>query len=181
VCEQDLKKQEPFYGHCKYSLLLDWSIQEEYTALKEAYMRNCSAVIIMYSIADKSSLDYVHDYVKDLEKNKDTSIFNIPCYLVGNKCDIDGDSKNDNTTGSNDRKPKPTRQVSYEEGMIVALQYGMKFGEISVKQNLQVDTVVLDLVLMDLQLEVHKEFLLNNNKKQQGTSLSSGNNQCSVM
>ena len=87
--------------------------------------RNTSAIILVYDVSDKSSFEALENWIADIESATDQ---NIRMILVGNKCDID-----------------TYRRVTVEEGKQYAEEYGMSFYEVSVKQNINVNEVFIEI------------------------------------
>jgi len=110
--EDSYRKQIKIDGHNIVLDILDTAGQEEYTELREVYMRGGEGFIIVYSITDEKSFKEVTEFrdrtlrVKDKEK--------VPMLLVGNKADLDSQ-----------------RVVSTLEGEELAKKWGIPFMETS--------------------------------------------------
>ncbi|KAG1444693.1 hypothetical protein G6F56_010190 [Rhizopus delemar] len=107
--------------------VLDTAGQEEYSAMREQYMRNGEGFILVYSITSCLSFEEVNTFYQQIRRVKDRDLF--PMILVGNKCDLEGD-----------------RQVSSQEGRDLAKGFGCPFVETSAKQRIRVDDVFHDVV-----------------------------------
>ncbi|ORY15571.1 P-loop containing nucleoside triphosphate hydrolase protein [Clohesyomyces aquaticus] len=107
--------------------ILDTAAQEEYSALRRQYMRDLEGMIIMYSITSRESFKETENFWKQLlcVKNKAYS----PMLLVGNKSDRHGE-----------------RQVSAQEGMALAKQFGCGFLEASAKEGCNVERAFHEIV-----------------------------------
>ncbi|KAF3914842.1 hypothetical protein ABW20_dc0104363 [Dactylellina cionopaga] len=83
-------------------------------------MNETQAFMLVYSITSRRSFEYIpqiRQYFLDIRR-----VTSIPMTLVGNKCDLECD-----------------RQVSYEEGFLLAEQFGCDFMEASAKTAQNVD------------------------------------------
>ncbi|KAI8338762.1 ras-like protein 3, partial [Chlamydoabsidia padenii] len=100
--------------------VLDTAGQEEYSAMREQYMRNGEGFILVYSITSRLSFDEISSFYQQIRRVKDKNFF--PMILVGNKCDLESD-----------------RQVSSQEGHDLAKEFGCPFLETSAKQRIHVD------------------------------------------
>lgn len=107
--------------------VLDTAGQEEYSAMREQYMRTGEGFLLVYSITSRQSFEEMITYQQQILRVKDRDYF--PIIVVGNKCDLDKD-----------------RAVQKEEGEALARQFGCKFIETSAKSRLNVDTAFYDLV-----------------------------------
>lgn len=107
--------------------ILDTAGQEEYSAMREQYMRTGEGFLLVYSIDSKSSLDELQNFYEQIQRVKESE--NVPVLVVGNKCDLENE-----------------RQVSYEEGELLADSFNCKFMETSAKQRINVEEAFYDLV-----------------------------------
>ncbi len=67
--------------------LLDTAGQEEYSALRDQYVRSGGGFLLMYSIISRSSFEEVQVFYEQVKRSKDED---RPegIVLVGNKCDL---------------------------------------------------------------------------------------------
>ena len=100
--------------------ILDTAGQEEYSAMREQYMRAGEGFLLVYSIDSRSSLEELQSFHDQIERVKDSE--NVPVLVVGNKCDLENE-----------------RQVSYEEGDMLAKSFNCQFMETSAKQRINVE------------------------------------------
>lgn len=107
--------------------VLDTAGQEEYSAMREQYMRNGEGFVLVYSITSRLSFEEVNTFYQQIRRVKDRDSF--PMVLVGNKCDLEGD-----------------RQVSSQEGRDLAKSFGCPFSETSAKQRIRVDDTFYEVV-----------------------------------
>ncbi|KAI8093335.1 ras-like protein 3 [Halteromyces radiatus] len=126
--------------------VLDTAGQEEYSAMREQYMRNGEGFILVYSITSRLSFEEISTFYQQIRRVKDKDFF--PMILVGNKCDLESD-----------------RQVSSQEGYDLAKEFGCPFMETSAKQRINVD---------DSFYEVVREIRRMNKREQENSRSKSG-------
>ncbi|POS87376.1 ras family protein [Erysiphe pulchra] len=107
--------------------VLDTAGQEEYSAMREQYMRTGEGFLLVYSITSRQSFDEILVFQQQILRVKDKDYF--PIIVVGNKCDLEND-----------------RQVSEAEGEALSRSFGCKFIETSAKSRINVDNAFYDLV-----------------------------------
>ena len=107
--------------------VLDTAGQEEYSAMREQYMRTGEGFLLVYSITSRQSFEEIQTFEQQILRVKDKDYF--PIILVGNKCDLEGE-----------------RVVSREEGQALAQQFNCKFIETSAKSRVNVDNAFYELV-----------------------------------
>jgi GTPase KRas protein len=107
--------------------VLDTAGQEEYSAMREQYMRTGEGFLLVYSITSRQSFEEIMTFQQQILRVKDKDYF--PIIVVGNKCDLDGE-----------------RQVSRQEGESLARSFGCRFIETSAKSRINVDNAFYDLV-----------------------------------
>lgn len=107
--------------------VLDTAGQEEYSAMREQYMRTGQGFLMVYSINSRNSLEELQSFYVQIQRVKDSD--HVPVVVVGNKCDLESE-----------------RQVSYEEGLALAKLFGAVFLETSAKQNIHVEESFYELV-----------------------------------
>eukprot|EP00056_Hartaetosiga_gracilis_P001136 m.42421 g.42421 ORF g.42421 m.42421 type:complete len:194 (+) comp10514_c0_seq1:164-745(+) len=107
--------------------ILDTAGQEEYSAMREQYMRTGEGFLLVYSIIDKNSFEEIQTFHSQILRVKDKD--NFPMILVGNKSDLDSE-----------------RQVTQKEGEDLALKLKITQVETSAKQRLNVDHAFHELV-----------------------------------
>ncbi|KAL8740931.1 MAG: hypothetical protein Q9190_006417 [Brigantiaea leucoxantha] len=107
--------------------VLDTAGQEEYSAMREQYMRTGEGFLLVYSITSRQSFEEILTFQQQILRVKDKDYF--PIIIVGNKCDLDAE-----------------RQVSKQEGQDLARQFGCAFIETSAKSRINVDNAFYDIV-----------------------------------
>ncbi|KAI8920733.1 small GTPase superfamily [Entophlyctis helioformis] len=107
--------------------VLDTAGQEEYSAMREQYMRSGEGFLLVYSITSRSSFEEIQTFYQQILRVKDRDW--IPMVLVGNKCDLEHE-----------------RVVSQQEGRDMAKNMRAKFLEASARSRVNVDEAYYTLV-----------------------------------
>lgn len=108
--------------------ILDTAGQEEYSAMREQYMRTGEGFLLVYSVNSKNSFEELMVYYQQILRVKDSDY--VPVFLVGNKADLSDDE----------------REVSFEDGAKMAKQIHAPFLETSAKENINVEDAFFGLV-----------------------------------
>ena len=107
--------------------IYDTAGQEDFSAVRDQYIRIGEGFICMYSITNEASFKEVsnlRDKICNITEQEDH-----PVVLVGNKCDLEGD-----------------RQVKKDAGEALAKQFGWKFLEGSAKAKINVSETFVEIV-----------------------------------
>lgn len=113
--------------HCTMEIL-DTAGVEQFTAMRELYIRNGEGFVLVYSVNSESSLRELQELRQQVCRIKDNN--NVPMVLVGNKCDLENE-----------------RQVQPRDGVALANQWGkVPFYETSAKFKTNIDQVFQDLL-----------------------------------
>nr|P97538.2 RecName: Full=Ras-related protein M-Ras; AltName: Full=Ras-related protein R-Ras3; Flags: Precursor [Rattus norvegicus]BAA20531.1 M-Ras [Rattus norvegicus] len=108
--------------------VLDTAGQEEFSAMREQYMRTGDGFLIVYSVTDKASFEHVDRFHQLILRVKDRESF--PMILVANKVDL-----------------MHLRKVTRDQGKEMATKYNIPYIETSAKDPpLNVDKTFHDLV-----------------------------------
>ncbi|XP_049850888.1 ras-like protein rasG [Schistocerca gregaria] len=107
--------------------ILDTAGQEEYSAMRDQYMRTGQGFILTYAITSRASFDEISVFREQICRVKDVD--NVPIVIVGNKCDLEQD-----------------RQISNAEGMELAKSWSAPFFETSAKNRINVEEAFFELV-----------------------------------
>jgi len=107
--------------------VLDTAGQEEYSAMREQYMRTGEGFMLVYSIASRDSFEEITTFHQQILRVKDKD--NFPMILIGNKCDLDAE-----------------RQVGINDGRDLARYFGCRFIETSAKLPTKVDEAFFEIV-----------------------------------
>lgn len=108
--------------------ILDTAGVEQFTAIRELYIKNGEGFILVYSVTNEASLHELTELYEQVVRIKDNA--HVPIVLVANKCDLEHD-----------------RAVSASKGVAVADSWGkIPFYETSAKYRSNVNEVFVDLV-----------------------------------
>ncbi|KAK4202843.1 ras family-domain-containing protein [Triangularia verruculosa] len=107
--------------------VLDTAGQEEYSAMREQYMRTGEGFLLVYSITSRESFEEIRTFQQQILRVKDKDIF--PMVVVGNKVDLASE-----------------RKVPQEEGEGLAREFRCKFLETSAKTNTNVEQAFYEVV-----------------------------------
>jgi len=155
--------------------VLDTAGQEEYTALRDQWIRDGEGFLLVYSICSRSSFERVRRFQEQIHRVKDASLpqlpspqksstsdpsyqhlSHIPLMLVGNKADRSTE-----------------REVSAQEGRSLAQELGCLFTESSAKTCQNVELAFYEVVRqIRRQREGEKEQLLGKSKSRNGRGKS---------
>jgi len=112
--------------------ILDTAGQEEYSAMKEQYIRTGQGFIIVFSIGSRYSFDSIGDHYRKILQVKDVDQF--PIILCANKSDL----------------PLEEREVTIEEAKKLADELGIKIIQTSAKTRTNIElafeTIVREII-----------------------------------
>ncbi len=125
--------------------VLDTAGQEEYTALRDQWIRDGEGFVLVYSISSRSSFTRIQKFHHQIQRVKESSASSptypgsplsaavpaghVPIMLVGNKSDR-----------------VTEREVSTQEGHALARELGCEFVEASAKNCINVEKAFYDVV-----------------------------------
>lgn len=124
--EDSYRKQVVIDGETCLLDILDTAGQEEYSAMRDQYMRTGEGFLLVFAVNNSKSFEDISSYREQIKRVKDADI--VPMILVGNKCDL------------------ATRAVDMTEAKDVAKNYGIPFIETSAKTRMGVDDAFYTLV-----------------------------------
>merc|ERR1712217_129602 len=131
--------------------IMDTAGQEEYSALRDSYMKTGQGFVLAYSITSKTSFEgasKLRTHILRIKEDTD----DIPIVLVGNKLDLDEE-----------------RQVSTEEGSSLAQKFSCGFIEASAKTNTNIKEIFYELVRMMIKWrQSHPELCQTEKKAKKG-------------
>jgi len=125
--EDSYRKQVEVDGEQYMLEILDTAGTEQFTAMRDLYMKNGQGFVLVYSIVAQSTFNDLSDLRDQILRVKDCE--SVPLVLVGNKCDL-----------------KDQRVISYEQGDNLAKKMNCSFQEVSAKAKINVEQVFIDLV-----------------------------------
>ncbi|QIW95920.1 hypothetical protein AMS68_001438 [Peltaster fructicola] len=146
--EDSYRKQVQIDGQSCMLEVLDTAGQEEYTALRDQWIRDGEGFVLVYSISSRSSFARIQKFHHQIQRVKESASAGSPTFpgsplsqtlpvpsgpapimLVGNKCDR-----------------VQEREVSTQEGQALAKQLGCDFVEASAKNCINVEKAFFDVV-----------------------------------
>lgn len=147
--EDSYRKQVQIDGQSCMLEVLDTAGQEEYTALRDQWIRDGEGFVLVYSISSRPSFTRIQRFHSQIQRVKESAAAGSPTYPgsplaqtmgsatfgpapvmpVGNKCDR-----------------VTEREVSTQEGSALAKQLGCDFVEASAKNCVNVEKAFYDVV-----------------------------------
>ena len=107
--------------------ILDTAGEEEYSAMRDQYIRTGRGFLLMFSVTSRVSFDKIAEYYQQVLNIKDEDSF--PIVLMGNKCDL-----------------KMDREISTEEGEELARELNCPYFETSAKDRINIEESFYELV-----------------------------------
>ncbi|XP_015919623.1 GTPase KRas [Parasteatoda tepidariorum] len=124
--EDSYRKQVVIDGETCLLDILDTAGQEEYSAMRDQYMRTGEGFLLVFAVNNTKSYEDISMYREQIKRVKDAD--DVPMVLVGNKCDL------------------PMRMVHMHGAAELAKSYGIPFIETSAKTRMGVDDAFYTLV-----------------------------------
>mmetsp|Transcript_29 Transcript_29/g.81 ORF Transcript_29/g.81 Transcript_29/m.81 type:complete len:223 (-) Transcript_29:167-835(-) len=121
-----LAKSIKYEGRNVRLQLWDTAGQERFRSLIPSYLRDASAVIVMYDITSRESFNSTSKWITDVREDQG---FKAPMMLVGNKVDL-----------------ADSRAVQTYQGEEAAEAAGMMFVEVSAKDGTNIEEMIQKLV-----------------------------------
>jgi GTPase KRas protein len=142
--------------------ILDTAGQEEYSAMRDQYIRAGQGFLIVYAVNNRKSFEKLDEYREAILNVKDVD--NYPVIIVGNKCDLEAE-----------------RTVSTQEGQEMAKVYDCPFFETSAKSRTNVDEAYLELVKEIRRFEAKKKQKPAEGEAAAGTPKEAAKGGCCVL
>lgn len=130
--------------------ILDTAGQEEFSAMREQYMRSGEGFLLVFSVTDRNSFEEIYKFHKQILRVKDRDEF--PMILVGNKADLENQ-----------------RAMTTVEGEELARQLNIKYIEASAKIRMNVDQAFHDLVRIVRKFQAEERPLIKTAKQKKKT------------
>ncbi|XP_071491088.1 ras-related protein R-Ras2-like [Diadema antillarum] len=111
---------------CKLDIL-DTAGQDEFSAMREQYMRTGDGFLLVFSLINRTSFDEIYKYHRQILRVKDRDEF--PMILIGNKADLE-----------------EGRVVSADEAQRLGLELKLHYLEASAKTRMNVENSFYELV-----------------------------------
>lgn len=97
--EDSYRKQIEVDGQQCMLEILDTAGTEQFTAMRDLYMKNGQGFLLCYSITSVNSYNEIIDLREQILRVKDTD--DVPMILVGNKCDLEEERVVNKDQGAN--------------------------------------------------------------------------------
>lgn len=124
--EDSYRKQVVIDGETCLLDILDTAGQEEYSAMRDQYMRTGEGFLLVFAVNNAKSFEDIAMYREQIRRVKDSDY--VPMVLVGNKCDL------------------PQRNIDSRQANEAARAYNISFVETSAKTRMGVDDAFYTLV-----------------------------------
>ncbi len=148
--EDSYRKQVVIDGQSCMLEVLDTAGQEEYTALRDQWIRDGEGFVLVYSITSRAAFSRIQKFHSQIQRVKESAGAGSPTYP--------GSPVGSPTNGSPSSGPAPVmlvgnksdrvteREVSTQEGSALARQLGCEFVEASAKNSTNVEKAFYDVV-----------------------------------
>ena len=130
--EDSYRRQVQVDGRVCLLDILDTAGQEEYSAMRDSYMRSGQGFLMVYAANNRSSFEEIrtfHDQIMRVREEQLSRDGRIPLVLCANKCDLES-----------------MREVATVEGASLAKELGVPFFETSARTRINVDESFHQLV-----------------------------------
>ncbi|KAL6072122.1 DNA-binding transcription factor rap1 [Balamuthia mandrillaris] len=125
--EDSYRKQVEVDGQQCMLEILDTAGTEQFTAMRDLYMKNGQGFILVFSIIAQSTFNDLPDLREQILRVKDMD--DVPMVLIGNKCDL-----------------QDQRVITVEQGEALARKFNCAFLETSAKTKVNVEQIFFDLI-----------------------------------
>eukprot|EP01119_Soliformovum_irregulare_P025342 TRINITY_DN934_c0_g1_i1.p1 TRINITY_DN934_c0_g1~~TRINITY_DN934_c0_g1_i1.p1 ORF type:complete len:186 (+),score=52.82 TRINITY_DN934_c0_g1_i1:229-786(+) len=125
--EDSYRKQVEIDGTQCMLEILDTAGTEQFTAMRDLYMKNGQGFVLVYSIIAQSTFNDLPDLREQILRVKDKD--EVPMILVGNKCDL-----------------QDQRVITTDQGEDLSRKFSCAFLEASAKTRVNVDQIFHDLI-----------------------------------
>jgi GTPase KRas len=107
--------------------ILDTAGQEDYSSLRDRYMRNGEGFLLVFSIVSRPSFDELKSFKGQICRAKDAD--SVPMVLAGNKKDMEDQ-----------------RTVAYDEADALAKSFNCRYIETSARTRINVEEAFFEVV-----------------------------------
>jgi GTPase KRas protein len=175
--EDSYRKQVKIDGQSCMLEVLDTAGQEEYTALRDQWIRDGEGFVLVYSISSRQSFARIERFYKQIQRVKESSQSGSPTYP--------GSPLSGSTLGAGSYGPAPVmlvgnkcdrvteREVSTQEGYSLAKELGCDFVEASAKNCINVEKAFFDVV-RQLQRQKQQLYRPSDHKRGLGPDRANG-------
>nr|AAA28849.1 Dras2 protein [Drosophila melanogaster]AAA99202.1 ras protein [Drosophila melanogaster]prf//1306284B gene Dmras64B [Drosophila melanogaster] len=140
---------DDIHNNLIFYLVLDTAGQEEFSAMREQYMRSGEGFLLVFALNDHSSFDEIPKFQRQILRVKDRDEF--PMLMVGNKCDL-----------------KHQQQVSLEEAQNTSRNLMIPYIECSAKLRVNVDQAFHELVRIVRKFQIAERPFIEQDYKKKG-------------
>ncbi|CAG9790764.1 unnamed protein product [Diatraea saccharalis] len=154
--EDSYRKQVVIDGETCLLDILDTAGQEEYSAMRDQYMRTGEGFLLVFAVNSAKSFEDIGSYREQIKRVKDAE--EVPMVLVGNKCDLQAWA------------------VNMAQAREVARSYGVPFVETSAKTRMGVDDAFYTLVR-----EIRKDKDSRGKRNRRGNKLPRRRFKCTLL
>ena len=102
----------------------DTAGHEIFRTITTSYYKSAHAIIVLYDITDESSFEHIKNWMIDIDKFAKQGVLKV---LVANKIDLE-----------------ENRKIMKEAGESLANKYGIKFFEVSAKDNINIEKLFIE-------------------------------------
>lgn len=145
--EDSYRKQVVIDGETCLLDILDTAGQEEYSAMRDQYMRTGEGFLLVFAVNSIKSFEDIGTYREQIKRVKDAE--EVPMVLVGNKCDLS------------------SWAVSMNEAREFAKQFSIPLVETSAKTRMGVDDAFYTLV-REIRKDKERQGIQKPNKEKGG-------------
>jgi small GTP-binding protein len=103
----------------------DTAGQDRFHTITHSFYKNCQGVLLVFDVGNRKSFESVNKWMNNIQNHADSGIIK---YLIGNKVDTD------------------KREVTSEDALKTAKDYGMSYFETSARLNKNITEVITSLV-----------------------------------
>ncbi|CAD8133038.1 unnamed protein product [Paramecium pentaurelia] len=157
LLKNDVSKSIFIENQCVHLQIHDISGPEKYIFIDRVY-RKAQGIFIVYDVTNRYSFNSIQQWISQIDNIANEGVIRI---LIGNKCD-----------------QKDNRAVTFEEGNLLAQQYGIPFFETSVKLSINIENSLIFLIKLIMQKQEQQQqqqLIIKNEKKNQKLKLKQNN------
>ncbi|KAL8832182.1 MAG: hypothetical protein Q9170_004980 [Blastenia crenularia] len=146
--EDSYRKQVVIDGQSCMLEVLDTAGQEEYTALRDQWIRDGEGFVLVYSITSRASFSRIRKFHSQIQRVKDASSTSSPTasYLSSPVTPAPGAREAPVMLVGNKSDRVTEREVSTQEGSALAKEMGCDFVEASAKNCINVEKAFYEVV-----------------------------------
>ena len=86
--EDSYRKQTVIDNETVQLDILDTAGQDEYSAMRDQYMRTGQGFILVFDVTSRATFDELATFAEQVSRVKDRNLGDVPIVVVGNKCDL---------------------------------------------------------------------------------------------